>query len=209
MSRNLAVLISFVFHPLLMPTYAMLLLLNMNTYLAFSMSAELKRIVLGTVLLTTFILPLLLTMVFVQKGLVSNLYLVNAKDRIVPFLSTAIIYFAAFYLLNQLPIPRIFAWIILSGGIAIFLTFILNFKWKLSIHMVAMGALAGLIFSLPQLMMIEVFTSFVSVIILGGIVGTARLTTGSHNIAEVSIGYLLGFLTVWIVMYNSDMLSMI
>ncbi|NNF01762.1 MAG: hypothetical protein HKN22_03685 [Bacteroidia bacterium] len=206
MSKKLARFISFVFHPLLMPTYAILLLINMNSYLAYSMPPELQRIVLGIIFFTTFALPFLMAMFYIQKGMVSNIYMVNAKERTLPYLTAAIFYFGGYYLLTQLPIPRLFSWVILAAAVSIIVASLINVKWKISIHMLGVGALGGLIFSLPQLMLIEVFRPFVLVILLAGIIGTARLVSGRHTIGQISAGYILGFTLEWLVLRYSDLL---
>ena len=150
-----------------------------------------------------------MTLFYIQKGIVSSIYMHDANERLLPFISSAIFYFGGFYLLNQLPIPRIFSWIILAAGISILITTIINFKWKISIHMVGIGAVCGLLFSLPFLMMIEVFRPFVLAILISGLIGTARLVSGRHSIGEISFGFLLGFAVIWMVLKYSDLLSLI
>ncbi|RMG77634.1 MAG: hypothetical protein D6707_10885, partial [Bacteroidetes bacterium] len=80
-----------------------------------------------------------------------------------------------------------------SGFVSSFLLIILNFKWKISMHTTAMGALIGLLFLISRIFMTNVFGLMIIVIMAGGLVGYARLYSKQHSEGEVYAGFLVGF----------------
>jgi hypothetical protein len=68
----LARFLSWVLHPLLMPTYGMVLIFHYNSYLTYSLSPVLIKLIYGIVFTTTFILPTLITYFLVKKGWIKS-----------------------------------------------------------------------------------------------------------------------------------------
>ena len=87
-----AKIISSVLHPLLMPVIGLLILFNTNSYINHTVPLELKKVVMLMVMLCTFIVPLLITLILVQRKIISSLEMENAKERIIPYTFTIIFY---------------------------------------------------------------------------------------------------------------------
>ena len=68
-----AKIISSVLHPLLMPVIGLLILFNTNSYINHTVPLELKKVVMLMVMLCTFIVPLLITLILVQRKIISSL----------------------------------------------------------------------------------------------------------------------------------------
>lgn len=96
---------------------------------------------------------------------------------------------------NGAMVPTIIKGMALGGLISSAIAYLLNQSFKVSLHGVGMGALAG--FVLMYFIGMEVYSLpvLLAVFILGGLVLTARLFLSVHSLKEVGIGYLLGFLT--------------
>lgn len=178
-----------------MPFYAMVIIFNLNTYLSYSVSPQLQRIIFIVVLITTFAMPVLFSMFLLQKGMIQSLEMENRKERKVPFIIAALCYFMAFYLLKLLPVPKFFPLIILGAALVIILAFLINMVWKISIHMMGIGGLTGLVWGLHQILYVPVTFIFIGIIILAGIIGSARLIRESHTPIQVYAGFLAGFIT--------------
>jgi len=199
MPLSLARILSYLLHPLLMPFFAVVLVMNLNTYIAYSISPQVQRIIISLVFITTGALPVLTAIILLQKGMIRSLEMESIAERRIPFISTAVFYLICFYLLRQLPVPRLLSLMVLGATITIFIAWLLSFRWKVSIHMIGIGGLIGMLFGLSQILNADLLTIIITSTIFSGLLGTSRLILGAHTPKQVYIGFLIGFLTEWLV----------
>ena len=211
MVRTLARIVSIIFHPLLIVTYMLTLILLINPYLFGVRDITEKRatIFLLGIVLSTFFLPLFATLMLKLLGMTKSLELEEREERYIPYIITG-----AFYLwivvnfFNNSDIPREFTVFILGATIALFLSFFINLFSKISAHAVGMGGLLAMVvitlllfsygsFSIPLLGIATLSMSMNSllllVILLTGLVGTCRLILEAHDPFDVYGGYIVGF----------------
>ncbi len=193
MENKIARIISFIFHPLLMPIYAFSILFNMQTFFASILTLEGKMMILIFIFVSTFVLPATLTYVLLRKKLISSMYLEKREERSVPFLFTIIFYYGAWFMLKNADIPTIYLLILLASTLIIILAFFINFKFKISMHTLAIGALTGIISGISYHFGINMLGVIFILIVISGLVGYSRLTLNAHRSVEVYSGYLLGF----------------
>jgi len=182
-----------------MPFFAVVLVMNLNTYIAYSISPQVQRIIISLVFITTGALPVLTAIILLQKGMIRSLEMESIAERRIPFISTAVFYLICFYLLRQLPVPRLLSLMVLGATITIFIAWLLSFRWKVSIHMIGIGGLIGMLFGLSQILNADLLTIIITSTIFSGLLGTSRLILGAHTPKQVYIGFLIGFLTEWLV----------
>ena len=199
MSERLARIISIVFHPVVIPTLGMLLLLNSGFY--FSMlSWEAKRFILLVVFFTTSILPML-TVSILALNQRFDINMNKSTDRIIPALSASVFYYIGFVLLGRVSIFPVLKLFMLASVLVIIVILIVSFKWKISVHMAAMGSLAGTFFALSFRKGINPMYALLIIILVSGLVGTARLALKKHDIWQIVAGFGLGFLILYGVVY--------
>ncbi|MCD4745389.1 MAG: hypothetical protein K8R58_03735 [Bacteroidales bacterium] len=192
METKIAKTISYIFHPLIIPSYILLLLFNLNSYFSLLISPSAKLMILGMIFTITFILPLLSIFIFLKKGLVKTIQMETKEERVYPFIITAIFYYLAYYLLKQLQLSPVFYLFILGSTLLIIITLFINFYWKISIHMIAVGGMLGTFLGLSLILNIDI-TFLISLIILcAGFVGFARLKLNTHKPPQIYSGFLLG-----------------
>src|SRR5215204_6232869 len=133
MQNVVARFLSYILHPLLMPFYAIVLVMNLNTYIAYSISIHVQRIIISLVFITTGALPVITAFILLQKGLIRSFEMQTINERRIPFITTAGYYLVCFYLLQQLPVPRMLSVMVLGASMTIIIAWILSFKWKVSI----------------------------------------------------------------------------
>ncbi len=201
MSERIAKIISVLFHPVLIPTLGLFLLLNSGFY--FSMlSWEAKRFVLLVVFFTTCILPMLSVaiMAFNPKF---NIDMPENRDRILPLASSSIFYYLGFVLLSKVRAVPDFKMFMVATVLVIIALLVISFKWKISTHMAAIGGLTGTLFALSFRSGLNPVYSILIVVLVSGLVGTARLILKKHDIWQLLAGYGLGFLVLYFVIYLS------
>jgi membrane-associated phospholipid phosphatase len=67
-----------------------------------------------------------------------------------------------------------------------------NFRWKISIHMVGIGGITGMLLGLSSLFLLDLRVPIIISILIAGILGSARLRMGAHQPSQVYVGYLVG-----------------
>lgn len=192
METKIAKILSLVFFPLLIPTYTLLIIFNINVYFSMIIPQLAKLQILGMVFLITFIFPLFMMILFQRIGIIKSLYMKTKEERTLPYLMTIIFYYLASYLLKQLQISPIFYYFILGATFLIIITLIINFFWKISIHMIGIGGMLGTLMGLSFLWMIDIPFLIILLVLCSGITGFARLKLNAHNPAQVYSGFLLG-----------------
>ena len=199
MQERIARIISIVFHPVLVPTLGVLLLLHSGFY--FSMLTwEAKRFVLLVVLFSTCILPLLAVSIMAINPRF-DINMTKSTDRIIPQLATSAFYYLGFILLGRVNIFLVFKLFMLASVLVIVALLLISFKWKISNHMAALGGLAGVFFAFSFRKGLNPVHSLLIIILISGLVGTARLILKKHDIWQIIAGYVLGFGILYGVIY--------
>ena len=196
MDDRIARSLSFLFHPLLIPTYILLTLLNLDRMYTVLLTWQLNLFIIGTVLVTTFIFPLLVIFIMYRIKLISSLYLPQRQERIFPLITIAIFYYLTFYLMKQLYLPVCFQIFLLGASVIAIISLITMFFFRISLHMTALGAASGLFLSMTVISGgAGLFLLIISVII-SGMVGSARLKLNAHQPAEIYSGWLMGAVVI-------------
>lgn len=192
--RILANIISFVFHPVFMPTVLLVLLYTLApSIFAGVTNKEFLKFLLITLQLTVFY-PLFVVLLLKKLGFLQSYYMKGPKDRIIPLIATIIFYFWIYWVFRNTDAPMILRIMMLGNFWGVILLFILNIFFKISMHTSAAGGFLGVMIVLlltnPVNMMLPLFVSLVTC----GIIGTARLLLGAHKPGEVWAGYALGII---------------
>jgi membrane-associated phospholipid phosphatase len=191
--QQVASLVSLLFHPLLMPLYATWLLLHSGNYLSYALAPKLQQFLYIVVFVSTWLLPSMTAWMMWQKKWISSLEMPERKERHLPFLFTLVCYIAGIYLLFQLPVSRLFALTVTGAALAILFSFLVNLKWKISIHMVGLGGLMGLFYGYGRHFHMQNLWILVLIAIAAGITASARLYREAHSPLEVYAGFIAGF----------------
>ncbi|GAP69723.1 hypothetical protein BA6E_121174 [Bacteroidales bacterium 6E] len=199
MLKAISKAISFVFSPLLIPTYAALILLYSGFH--FSMfSWEAKRFLLIVVVISTAIMPAItLTIAGLGKKLQVTAH--QRGDLWIPMIFSALYYYLGFYLLNKMPFYAIFKVLLLSGAILIVILMMISLKWKISYHTAAAGSLFGLLTALSLRLGANPLMLLSIIAMTSGIIGTARIILRKNNLGETLAGFPIGFLVFFLIFF--------
>lgn len=190
--KKAAPVISALFHPLVMPTLGLLLLLNSGTYISLLDPAA-KRAILFVMALGTLVFPLIMVPILYYRNLLSSMESVTREERLVPQVIILILYIITVVYFIRLPLSRAIHAYVLSVAITLFVLIALNLKFRISFHTTALGGMTGLIIALIFLYETPLLLFLLLTIIAGGLTATAQLAQGVQRSGEVYVGYLLGF----------------
>jgi hypothetical protein len=191
--NSIAVLISMLFHPLLMPVYGMLIIFSAPTLFGY-LPLSVKKILFFVVLVNNLLLPLCLMPYFKYRHIISSWMIEERKERTAPLITTSFFFLVTAYIFLRFQIPLFIKYFILVSAIMSIAVTIINFWWKISIHAVGSGALIALVVVLSLKMHTPLTWFLVPVILASGLVMSSRLWLNSHTPSQVWTGFLLGLL---------------
>lgn len=194
--KNLAHILSFMFHPLLMATYGCLIVffgLTDTIYFLFT-PLKLKLVLTITVFAFTFLLPSLNLLILYKLNYVSSLKIENRKERTFPLIMTSLCYFGLFYMIYDFNIWPAIKLFILGAGLCILCAAIINLWWQISAHMIGIGGLVGVLLAISFFMQIPIFYAITACLLVAGLVGFARLKLNAHTSSQVYAGFVFGCL---------------
>lgn len=186
--------ISFLLHPLLMPTYGLLILFTqVQTYFVYALPEQLRLFVLFMVFINTFIIPSLFMLYLYRKGKITDIQVSNREERFLPLVLTTILFMSTYYLLKSIGLNKIILLMMIAAISAIIVAFIINIWWKISMHLVGIGGLAGVFYGLSYIFQLNITPVITSLLILSGIVGFTRMQLKQHTLGQITAGFALGF----------------
>jgi len=194
-SEKLAKIVSIVFHPLFMPLYGLAILMLAPTFLKY-LPSEAKRILFMVVLLNNVFIPLSLLPFLRYRHIISSYHIDDRKERIIPLLTTSILYCTTSFIVFRFQVPFFLKSFIFATSVVAIVISMINFWWKISIHSVGAGALTATVVALAFRMHTPLTWYLLTVILVSGAVLSARLKLNSHNPSQVWIGYLTGFMGI-------------
>ncbi len=188
-------IVSIVFVPLLIPTYGMLLIVNMDVFSILPFVW--KAYAVGGTVFFTLIMPMVPIAMMIKKGSVSTVMISKKEERTVPYLFTFIGYCCwVFFLWKNMHLPPFLLGMAIACTSSILIVTVINLKWKISAHMSAMGGLLGGVIGVSFRMGLNPLWLIGTVILLSGLVGLARLELKAHNPWQVVAGFSLSFMLV-------------
>jgi membrane-associated phospholipid phosphatase len=190
--KRLAQVLSVVFQPIFIPFYTMLLLFNAETFITYAVTPEVRQYIYGIVLINAVIMPSVVFMFLLRKGIIQSLHMTTASERTIPFLTVIICQLSTYFLFLKLPLPSLLPQLVLAGVLSVVLALLINLLWKVSIHMLGMGGLVGTFIGLSVRYQVDALLLVIALILLAGLVGFARLRLNAHTPAQVYVGFVLG-----------------
>ena len=200
MEKRLAQFISVIFHPLLIPTYGLLLLFTVNAFFSLQLIFKAKIILASMVITSTVIFPVIMFAFLKYRKLISDFHMKSKEERIYPYLSLTIVYFLLYILFAQTELPPLYSFYFLTTTLIGLTLFFINIRWKISAHAAGIGGLTAMMIGLSYKLQTDLFLITSILMVCSGLVGFARLKTNSHKPSEVYTGYLVGA-TIFLIMF--------
>lgn len=198
-----AKIISYILHPLFIPTYVFLWLIK-----RFSVNFDditqrgllLKEI---SVFLNASFFPAFAVFLLWRLKFIESIFLRTQKDRIIPYIITMIFYWWMWYLSRSFEDQPVVLKFFYFG---LFLTtifgLIINSFIKISMHAIGAGTFLAFIILTCYIYQTLLGTDIIIATFLAGIICTVRLLLNHHSSAEIYSGIIIGilcqFLGLWI-----------
>ena len=188
----LAGAVTIIFHPVFLPLYGLYLLFNIPALLVF-LPGQVRKVIFLMVLVNNVILPLLLLPIFKLRGIITSYDLENRSERIIPLMTASLMYFVTAIMIYRFQLPGMVKAFLFSSACVVLATALLNFRWKVSVHAVGVGAMVAAVLVLSFRMYAGMPGIVAIVFIVSGLVLSSRLWLRAHTPEQIYTGFLAGF----------------
>ncbi len=209
MKSALSHFFSWVFLPLLMPTYGLLLTLYLpseplvlDKNAMFYLPPELKTQVLTLFFIFSALAPGLSFFALHKRQVISTIDMENQKERNIPliimFAYCMVLFLMFIYKAPNNVLPKYFYALPLSGGLVTALFMLINRWIKISMHAGGAGILVGFLFAFYKEQLHFEFWIILAAIIASGLTIASRLYLNKHRPIEVYTGWTLAVIITFI-----------
>ncbi len=196
--KKISEILSAVFSPLLVPTYGMVLAAFLT--ILRMLPSNLLWTAIGITFVITCLVPVSAIVALYRSGVIKDPALPNRTERFIPYGVVVLCYLGCGFFFYKASAPFWLPMFFAGGALATVISTVVNCWWKISAHAAAMGGLVALVFRIVAshyaLFNMNVWLS--GVIIVAGLVMTARVYLSRHTLWQVLAGCANGFLCVYL-----------
>ena len=185
--------ISMILHPLTIPMWAGILLMFGNTIMA-TLPINIKWFFLVVLALNTWGIPAFCIGMLRMFRLLPDLRLIEPRQRLIPMLIVLLGYISCLMMLSDVMTAFLIRRFLIAAIGCVLVGLIITPFWKISLHMISIGGLLALLCALHAAGLGQLYSTLLIFIVLAGLLGSARLWFGSHNLAQVVAGLAAGFI---------------
>lgn len=198
MPKSLANFISYIMHPMLIPFYMAIIIVFAHPQQFTDTSVihnEVRLMYYGA--LTVFF-PLFAFLLMRRLDVISSFKMEDHKERFIPLIALATFWLWAYYMFKEGGLYRTSSYyplglMTLGSIISLFVLFPLNFISNVSWHMVGAGALISMLINIMRTSQYNLLIPLLLIIVLIGILASARISLNLVNKSGLMAGFLIGF----------------
>lgn len=191
--RFMAKVVSYIFHPLFVPTYIFLLLMLLVPYEFAGITPWQLKLRLFSVFWLTAFFPAFAVFLLWRLKFSESIFLRTQKERIIPYIITMFFYWWMHYLSrNFADQPAVLKFFYTGIFMATAAGLILNNYYKISLHGMGMGGASMAIVLFAFYYHQPMGLVIAGALLLTGIVATSRFLISDHTQKEVYMGLLVG-----------------
>ena len=194
-----AKIISYIFHPVFVPVMVVwfFVFVHPNLFVGIPDDQKFRVVAMAAVSFTFF--PLVTVLLLRGLKFIDTIYLHTQRDRVIPFIACMIWYFWIWYVWNNFgktdsgnDMPRLVVQFAFAAFLSTILGVMVNIRMKVSLHAISAGIALTLFAIMALTPGINLNFWFAIVLLLTGIICTARFIVSDHTPQEVYGGLALG-----------------
>ena len=183
-------IISMIFTPFYLPVLSLVALFIFSYMSRLPLIYQLK--VLTLVYLFTVLLPSVMIHLYRRYQGWTSFQMGRKERRMVPYIIAIMCYFTCYYLMTVMRIPQFMANIVVTALVIQVACASINIWWKISIHMAGIGGMIGALFAISLVFQFNPLWWLSVMIIVAGLVGTARMILRQHSLRQIVGGFMVG-----------------
>jgi hypothetical protein len=191
-----AQLISYVFHPLFIPTYFFLYLIKVVPYEFVSITEWQLKLKIFSIFWLTAFFPAFAVFLLWRLKFSESIFLRTQKERVIPYVITMFFYWWMYYLSRTFTDqPIVLKYFYFGIFISTSLGLIVNNFIKVSLHAIGISGLLMAVVLVGFYYPINNFVWVAIAALLAGIVVSARMIVSDHTKQELVVGFAIGVFT--------------
>lgn len=195
--KILATILSYLFHPLLITTLIFSMLIYAFPTISYRINGSYQWKFLLGINVMSFIIPGISTIILRKQGIISSLQMEDREERKWPFVFMVLIYSIVTFLFYRIfQQDGFFTLIFASVTVNIAILGLISLWWKISIHSAGVGGLLAFYIVCSMINGYQFdMNLMIAIILISGVVISARLQLNSHNLLQTIAGYCVGLST--------------
>lgn len=185
-------------HPMLMPFYMAIIIVFAHPQQFTDTSVihnEVRLMYYGAL---TVLFPLFAFFLMRRLDVISSFKMEDHKERFIPLIALTTFWLWAYYMFKEGGLYRTSSYyplglMTLGSIISLFVLFPLNFISNVSWHMVGAGALISMLINIMRTSQYNLLLPLLLVIVLIGLLASARISLNLVNKSGLMAGFLIGF----------------
>ena len=184
-------ILSILLHPIFIPTFVVFTLLYEVDFFNILFS-NFKQTLIIIVVIFTIVLPIIIFLLLLRLTKIKSLEMQTIKERNLPLFYTILMMTLGFSFFKKVAFLSIhLCAIYLSAIIVLTIAFFITKKWKISLHMLAIGAALGSFINM-NIVFGNLYNWIIGLIVTSGLLAYSRLELKAHNKKQIYIGFILG-----------------
>jgi hypothetical protein len=191
--------ISVILHPIVIPTIGVMLyfLLIPNNFVS-----EQKLTVLSVIFLATYVIPLLILVVFKKLKIIESYQTESIKERKLPLALMISLFYLLGNTINNSMLLRDLSVLFYATSLGLFIIYMLfYFKIRASVHLFSLGIPIGFFIILSNLYSQSFLLIIIPLFLVAGLLASARLHLKAHTSSEIYFGFFTGILASFSMYY--------
>jgi len=198
---RLSRILSFMFHPLLIPRLTISALFLEPTLYSIFLPGRFNIVFLSMIFLFTFAIPAGMLLILFWFNVINSIELSHRNERSIPLIIAGSSYMALLYFMRPTNIPPVFLYVLYSATFALLAGLLINTVYKISLHTLGWGALSAALTGISISLGTPLLPYIIVAVLLSGLAGYARLKENAHNQAQVYWGYVAGVFVIILITF--------
>lgn len=187
---SLEKIVSILFHPVFVPTITVFLVVKIYSNIII-LENQAGIILIGTCVFS-LILPLFSVFILLLTKKIDSLEMPKKEERFLPILFASIWMILGFYFMKEIfSYAPIMKSIHLGAIYVMLISLLITKKWKISLHMLAIGGATG-VFIMLEFLFGQNLMLLLITILISGILGFSRLSLKAHSLNQIYAGFIVG-----------------
>ena len=187
---SLEKIVSILFHPVFVPTITVFLVVKIYSNIII-LENQAGIILIGTCVFC-LILPLLSVFILLLTKKIDSLEMPKKEERFLPILFASIWMILGFYFMKEIfSYAPIMKSIYLGAIYVMLIALLITKKWKISLHMLAIGGATG-VFIMLEFLFGQNLMLLLITILISGMLGYSRLSLKAHSLNQIYAGFIVG-----------------
>lgn len=185
-------ILSMLFTPFYLPMVGLVALFVFSYMSIFPLYYKLEVLIMAY--LFTILIPTVMIHFYRRYQGWNLIELGHRERRMVPYVISIVSYFTCVFVMERLHMPHFMSAIIIAALLLQIVCALINVWWKISTHTAAIGGVAGALFAFAEYLNFNPVWWLCLVFLVGGAIGTCRMILRQHTLAQVVVGFWVGFL---------------